>query len=95
MQYLNLKTDCGPILSQYLSSASLFFYEKRMDFKYRYRKENRLEPVLNLTLYWGKKRWESLLSRCKMLIVTWDFSFLTIQFNHRGTEIVSSVCVYD
>ena len=28
------------------------------DFKYAYRKEDRLLPVLNLTLYWGRKTWE-------------------------------------
>lgn len=33
-------------------------YEGGDDFKYRYKKEDRLEPVLNLTLYWGRKRWE-------------------------------------
>ena len=41
-------------------------YEGGDDFKYRYKKENRLEPILNLTLYWEKKRWESPLSLGEM-----------------------------
>ena len=32
------------------------------DFKYHYRKEDRLEPVLNLTLYWGRQEWGNPLS---------------------------------
>lgn len=32
------------------------------DFKYAYRKEDRLPPILNLTLYWGRKKWERPLS---------------------------------
>ena len=32
------------------------------DFKYHYKRENRLEPVLNLTLYWGRKTWKGPLS---------------------------------
>lgn len=27
------------------------------DFKYRYKREDRLEPVFNLMLYWGRKQW--------------------------------------
>ena len=34
-------------------------YRREDDFKYHYRKEDRLTPVLNLTLYWGKRKWES------------------------------------
>lgn len=34
-------------------------YEGGDDFKYRYKKNDILEPVLNLTLYWGKKEWKS------------------------------------
>ncbi len=41
-------------------------YEGGDDFKYRYKKEDRLDPVLNLTLYWGKKRWERPLSLGEM-----------------------------
>lgn len=37
-------------------------YGEEDDFKYAYRKEDRLLPVLNLTLYWGRKRWERPLS---------------------------------
>lgn len=33
-------------------------YSQEDDFKYRYRKADRIEPVLNLTLYWGKKEWK-------------------------------------
>lgn len=32
-------------------------YGKRDDFKYRYRRADKLEPVLNLILYWGKGEW--------------------------------------
>ncbi|HBA48825.1 MAG TPA: hypothetical protein DCZ91_13735, partial [Lachnospiraceae bacterium] len=28
------------------------------DFKYHYKKEDRLEPILNLMLYWGKRKWK-------------------------------------
>ena len=41
-------------------------YEGGDDFKYRYRQDDRLEPVLNLTLYWGKKPWKSPLSLGEM-----------------------------
>lgn len=37
------------------------------DFKYRYKKEDRLEPVLTLTLYWGRKKWETPLSLNEMV----------------------------
>lgn len=33
-------------------------YSQEDDFKYRYRKADRIEPVLNLTLYWGRKEWK-------------------------------------
>lgn len=33
-------------------------YRAEDDFKYRYRKDDCLKPVLNLTLYWGKKKWK-------------------------------------
>ncbi len=32
-------------------------YGPEDDFKYRYKKEDVLLPVLNLTLYWGSRRW--------------------------------------
>lgn len=41
-------------------------YEGGDDFKYRYKKEDRLEPVLNLTLYWGRKQWKSPLTLGEM-----------------------------
>ena len=41
-------------------------YEGGDDFKYRYKKEDRLDPILNLTLYWGKRRWERPLSLGEM-----------------------------
>lgn len=37
-------------------------YGTEDDFKYAYRKRDRLLPVLNLTLYWGKRKWEHPLS---------------------------------
>lgn len=48
-------------------------YEAEDDFKYRYKKGDRLEPVLNLTLYWGRKRWKEPLSLREMM---WDISAL-------------------
>lgn len=33
-------------------------YTAEDDFKYRYRKEDHLEPILNLMLYWGRKAWD-------------------------------------
>lgn len=41
-------------------------YEGGDDFLYRYRKEDLLEPVLNLTLYWGSRKWDRPLSLGEM-----------------------------
>ncbi len=41
-------------------------YEGADDFKYRYKKSDRLDPVLNLTLYWGGKVWQEPLSLGEM-----------------------------
>ena len=37
-------------------------YGKQDDFKYRYREGDRLEPIVNLTLYWGREEWKRPLS---------------------------------
>lgn len=37
-------------------------YEDGDDFLYRFGKDDRVKPVLNLLLYWGKKKWEGPLS---------------------------------
>ena len=42
-------------------------YGKGDDFKYCYRKTDRLEPVLNLTLYWGKEEWRKPLTLGHMM----------------------------
>lgn len=42
-------------------------YGQGDDFMYTYRKDDRLEPVLDLTLYWGRKRWKSPLSLADMV----------------------------
>lgn len=42
-------------------------YGGRDDFKYRYRRTDKLEPVLNLTLYWGKEEWTGPLSLGDMM----------------------------
>ncbi len=42
---------------------------------YAYRKRDRLEPILNLTLYWGRKRWKQPLSLADMV----DMSLLPEQ----------------
>lgn len=41
-------------------------YEGGDDFLYRYRKDDLLEPILNLTLYWGRKKWDRPLSLGEM-----------------------------
>ena len=41
-------------------------YGKGDDFLYRYRREDRVELVLNLVLYWGKEEWETPLSLREM-----------------------------
>lgn len=41
-------------------------YRAEDDFKYHYRKTDRVVPVLNLTLYWGTRKWESPLSLREM-----------------------------
>ena len=42
-------------------------YEEEDDFLYRHRRGDRVKPVLNLMLYWGKKKWEKPLSLREML----------------------------
>ena len=42
-------------------------YTEDDDFMYAYRKRDRLEPILNLTLYWGRKRWKQPLSLADMV----------------------------
>lgn len=42
------------------------YYGKKDDFLYRYRREDRVELVLNLTLYWGKEMWKGPLSLREM-----------------------------
>ena len=37
-------------------------YGTEDDFKYHYKQDDYLEPVLNLTLYWGRKKWKRPLS---------------------------------
>ncbi len=37
-------------------------YDKDDDYKYRFKKENRLVPMLNLILYWGKEKWKKPIS---------------------------------
>lgn len=41
-------------------------YEGGDDFLYRYREDDLLEPILNLTLYWGRKKWDRPLSLGEM-----------------------------
>ena len=47
---------------QQRNMASGIEYGTEDDFKYRYKKNDYLEPILNLTLYWGRKKWKSPLS---------------------------------
>lgn len=49
------------------NAASGEEYKAEDDFKYRYRKGDCLEPILNLTLYWGRKKWEGPLSLRDMM----------------------------
>lgn len=42
-------------------------YRAEDDYKYRFRKNDRLKPVINLVLYWGKKPWLEPLSLKAML----------------------------
>lgn len=48
-------------------------YRTKDDFKYHYRREDRIDPILNLMLYWGTEKWESPLCLKDMM---GDFSFL-------------------
>lgn len=43
-------------------------YGEEDDYKYHYKKENRIEPILDLTLYWGKKKWEGPLTLRGMMV---------------------------
>lgn len=42
-------------------------YGTEDDFKYHYKRGDRLEPILNLMLYWGTKKWEGPLSMGDMM----------------------------
>lgn len=42
-------------------------YGKEDDFLYRCGKEDRIKPILNLTLYWGKENWDTPLSLREMM----------------------------
>lgn len=42
-------------------------YGKEDDFLYRYGKDDRVRPILNLTLYWGKENWDTPLSLREMM----------------------------
>lgn len=42
-------------------------YGREDDFKYHYKKGDRILPVLNLTLYWGKRKWKEPLSLRDMM----------------------------
>lgn len=42
-------------------------YGKEDDFLYRYGKDDRIKPILNLTLYWGKENWDTPLSLREMM----------------------------
>lgn len=42
-------------------------YGKEDDFLYRYGKGDRIRPILNLTLYWGKEKWDTPLSLGEMM----------------------------
>ena len=42
-------------------------YGEGDDFKYHYKKEDRLKPVLNLVLYWGRRKWKEPLSLRDMI----------------------------
>jgi len=58
------------------------------DYLYRYRVDDSLEPVVNLTLYWGKKKWQRPLSLKDMV----KFSELPVKikemFKNYGVNIV-------
>lgn len=49
------------------NSASGKEYGTEDDFKYRYRQDDYLEPILNLTLYWGRKKWKKPLALRDMM----------------------------
>ncbi len=53
-----LAYEAGITKIQEHNCAQKVKYGKKDDFKYRYRQGDRLEPVLNLTLYWGREAWE-------------------------------------
>jgi hypothetical protein len=45
-------------------------YGAEDDFKYRFFKDDRLKPVVNLTLYWGRKKWQTPLRLRDMLDIS-------------------------
>jgi hypothetical protein len=45
-------------------------YGEGDDFKYRFFKDDRLKPVVNLTLYWGRKKWQTPLRLRDMLDIS-------------------------
>ena len=60
MDTLTYRTDIEEIQEKNRTTKAV--YKKGDDFKYSYLKGDRLLPVLNLTLYWGKRKWERPLS---------------------------------
>ena len=53
--------------NQRTNSADKARYNAEDDFQYRYKKQDRITPVLTLTLYWGKKPWKEPLSLADMM----------------------------
>ena len=67
MEMDSLEYGAGIERIQERNRAENSVYTEDDDFMYAYRKRDRLEPILNLTLYWGRKRWKQPLSLADML----------------------------
>lgn len=67
MEMDSLEYGAGIERIQERNRAEKVAYTAEDDFLYAYRKSDRLEPVLNLVLYWGKKRWKQPLSLADMV----------------------------
>lgn len=64
MDCLTYGREIGEIQEE--NTSGKIRYEKGDDFLYRYRKDDRLTPVLNLMLYWGEEKWETPLALREM-----------------------------
>lgn len=68
---------------------------KNDDFKYRFRANDRIKPIFNLKLYWGKKKLEMPQSLKDMMDMDWIPNYLLGLFNDYRIHTVSMLEIPD